>query len=60
MYLLLLRDLDKFKIAKTMVLNDEELWDAANSFIWVNDAVEYRVRDLEGAPQHSKLTLSFA
>ena len=48
MYLLLSRDLKLFRLAQTKILHDEELWDAADSLMWVNDVVVYRMRDLKG------------
>ena len=50
MYLLLSRHLQLFRVAQTQILADDELSDAADSFVWINDAMEYRVQDLKGTP----------
>ncbi|KAI0088301.1 hypothetical protein BDY19DRAFT_190628 [Irpex rosettiformis] len=44
--LMLRRDLELFELAAKSRLNDEELWDAADSFIWVYDVVQARYQDL--------------
>ena len=43
---------------KNHVLNDEELWDAADSLMWVNDAAVYRMKDLKGET-HALVLFSF-
>ncbi len=48
MYLLLQRDLAIFHVAKSKILHKEELLDAADSFLWVLKAVNYRYMDLSG------------
>ncbi|TCD65461.1 hypothetical protein EIP91_002675 [Steccherinum ochraceum] len=55
MYLLLSRDFKLFRVAQTKVLHDEELWDAADSLMWLNDAAVYRMRDLTELFQQRKL-----
>jgi len=47
-YLLLKRDLKKFRIAQGMVLRPDELWDSADTLLWVLDAVVLHVQDLTG------------
>lgn len=46
MYLLLQRDLQLFRLATTHQLNEDELWDCADSHIWIQRAIEFRVDDL--------------
>lgn len=48
MYLLLKRDIEIFHAAKTNVLHNDELWDAAESLLYVYDAIMLRHRDLAG------------
>ena len=48
MYLLLQRDAELFEKAKTTILNKDELWDSADSILWVYDAVDARYTDLKG------------
>ncbi|THH29238.1 hypothetical protein EUX98_g4953 [Antrodiella citrinella] len=55
MYLLLSRDFKLFKVAQAKILHDEELWDAADSLMWVHDAVIYRVQDLNDLFKQRKL-----
>ncbi|PSS05479.1 hypothetical protein PHLCEN_2v3761 [Hermanssonia centrifuga] len=45
-YLLLKRDIEVFRIARTKVLHKEELLDSADSVLWVLKAVNYRYLDL--------------
>ncbi|KAI1785559.1 hypothetical protein LXA43DRAFT_1115141, partial [Ganoderma leucocontextum] len=47
LYLLLKRDLEIMRIAKTTVLHKDELWDSANTIEWVFHAVSDRHHDLE-------------
>lgn len=47
-YLILARDLKLFRIGQTKVLHDEELWDSADSLMWIHDCALYRVQDLTG------------
>ncbi|TCD69752.1 hypothetical protein EIP91_006288 [Steccherinum ochraceum] len=46
MYLLMQRDLQLFRLATMQQLDDNELWDCADSHIWIQRAVEFRVEDL--------------
>ncbi len=48
MYLLLKRDIEIFHTAKTQILHNDELWDAAESLLYVYDAVTFRHKDLSG------------
>lgn len=50
MYLLLQRDLERFRAAQTRILNQEELTDAASTIQWVYYAAHYRMKDLSGEP----------
>ena len=47
-YLLLMRDIEIFETAKTTVLNQEELWDSAESILYVFDAMCERLNELRG------------
>lgn len=47
LYLLLNRDLDIFRLARTTVLHKDELWDSANTLDWVFRAVNDRHHNLE-------------
>lgn len=46
-YLLMKRDLQLFRMATKVKLGEDELWDSADSIVWVQRAVEYRVEDLQ-------------
>lgn len=48
LYLLLKRDIEIFEVAKTKVLHKDELWDSADSILWVYDAIWQRHKDLKG------------
>ncbi|KAI0762326.1 hypothetical protein C8Q74DRAFT_143012 [Fomes fomentarius] len=47
LYLLLNRDLEIFRLARTTVLHKDELWDSANTLDWVFRAVNDRHHNLE-------------
>ncbi|KAI0757703.1 hypothetical protein C8Q80DRAFT_1091665 [Daedaleopsis nitida] len=47
LYLLLKRDFEIFRLARTTVLHKDELWDSANTLEWVFRAVSDRHNDLE-------------
>ena len=47
LYLLLRRDFEIFRLARTTVLHKDELWDSANTLEFVFQAVSVRHRDLE-------------
>ena len=49
LYLLLERDLEIFRLARSTILHKDELWDSANTLEWVYRAVDDRHRDLESA-----------
>lgn len=48
LYLLLKRDINIVEAAKTKVLHKDELWDSADSILWVYDAIWQRHKDLKG------------
>ena len=48
LYLLLERHLSLFKVCQSRVLHPEELWDAADTIVWVFDAVRLRYGELKG------------
>ena len=41
------RDLEIFETAKTKVLHHDELWDSADSILWVYDVLWHRHKDLK-------------
>lgn len=45
---MLRRDMELFHLATKVELDGEEMWDAADSMIWVYDVVGIRYRDLVG------------
>lgn len=47
-YLLLDRDLKIFRVAQHKLLSDDELWDSAESLLWVYDTIALRSNDLRG------------
>ncbi|RDX45005.1 hypothetical protein OH76DRAFT_1457767 [Lentinus brumalis] len=47
LYLLLERDFDIIRLARSTILHKDELWDSANTLEWVYRAVNDRHRDLE-------------
>ncbi|KAI0633741.1 hypothetical protein C8Q77DRAFT_1157905 [Trametes polyzona] len=47
LYLLLKRDLEIFRLCRKMVVHKDELWDSADTMVWVFDAVDFRQNDLE-------------
>ncbi|KAI0735979.1 hypothetical protein C8Q76DRAFT_766166 [Earliella scabrosa] len=47
LYLLLKRDFEIFRLARTTVLHKDELWDSANTLEWVFRAVNSRHHNLE-------------
>ncbi|RPD59323.1 hypothetical protein L226DRAFT_548402 [Lentinus tigrinus ALCF2SS1-7] len=47
LYLLLERDFEIFRLARSTILHKDELWDSANTLEWVYHAVDDRHRDLE-------------
>ncbi|KAJ3543517.1 hypothetical protein NM688_g5844 [Phlebia brevispora] len=55
LYLLLKRDIEIFEVAKTKILHKDELWDSADSILWVYDAVWARYRDLKALFTQQKL-----
>ncbi len=46
--LLLQRDFEIFRVCRTRVIHTDELWDSADTIIYVLDAVRDRYRDLMG------------
>ncbi|OSD01341.1 hypothetical protein PYCCODRAFT_541681 [Trametes coccinea BRFM310] len=55
LYLLLKRDFELFRIAQRRILHKDELLDAADTIVWVFDAVDYRHDDLEALFKQQKL-----
>ncbi|KAI0325467.1 hypothetical protein GY45DRAFT_1348843 [Cubamyces sp. BRFM 1775] len=55
LYLLLKRDFEIFRICQNMVIHRDELWDAAETIMWVFDAVNYHHNDLEALFQQQRL-----
>ena len=47
-YLLLRRDFEILRLCRTTVIHKDELWDSADTMVWVFDAVDFRHNDLEG------------
>ncbi|TBU41129.1 hypothetical protein BD309DRAFT_868889 [Dichomitus squalens] len=47
LYLLLQRDLEIMRLARTTVLHKDELWDSANTLEWVFQAINDRYHNLE-------------
>ncbi|KAI0692702.1 hypothetical protein BC835DRAFT_1416357 [Cytidiella melzeri] len=56
--LMLRRDLELFQMATTARLDSEELWDAADSMVWVHDAVQIRYGDLVAQFNQQRLDVS--
>ncbi|CAL1709515.1 unnamed protein product [Somion occarium] len=54
-YLLLDRDLKLFRIAQTKILHEDELWDSADSLLWVTDSAVIRVHDLADLYEQQKM-----
>ena len=48
LYLLLCRDFDIFRLCQKVVVHKDELWDSADTILYVFDAVNLRHNDLEG------------
>ena len=48
LWLLLRRDFEIFRLCRTTVIHKDELWDSADTLLWVFDAVTDRHKDLEG------------
>ena len=48
---MLRKDLELFRLAIEVELDGEELWDAADSMLWVYDVIGIRYRDLVGEPR---------
>ncbi|KAI0766852.1 hypothetical protein BD413DRAFT_141493 [Trametes elegans] len=55
LYLLLKRDFEIFRLCRKMVIHKDELWDSADTIVWVFDAVVYRHDDLEALFKQQKL-----
>ncbi|OJT10257.1 hypothetical protein TRAPUB_13211 [Trametes pubescens] len=47
LYLLLKRDYEIFRVCRKMVVHKDELWDSADTLVWVFDAVDFRHNELE-------------
>ena len=47
-----MRDIEILESAKTIVLNQEELWDSAESILYVYDAMFERLNELRGSHAH--------
>lgn len=47
LYLLLCRDFEIFRLARTNIIHKDELWDSADTIDWLLVAVEYRHNDVE-------------
>ena len=48
LWLLLRRDFEIFRLCRTTVIHKDELWDSADTLLWIFDAVTDRHKDLEG------------
>ncbi len=48
LYLLLKKDYEVMRLARTKVIHKDELWDAADTIGWVLQAVDFRYKDLQG------------
>ncbi|KAH8102306.1 hypothetical protein BXZ70DRAFT_891052, partial [Cristinia sonorae] len=57
-WILLRRDLQIFRVASHFVLNPDELWDSADSLIWIQRAIEFRVEDLTSRFQQQQLDVT--
>ncbi|KAH9894903.1 hypothetical protein C8Q73DRAFT_644952 [Cubamyces lactineus] len=55
LYLLLKRDFEIFRLCQKMIIHKDELWDAADTIVWVFDAVAYRHNDLEALFKQQRL-----
>ncbi len=49
MYLLLCRDFEIIRVCQSKVIHKDELWDSADTMLYVFDAVQDRYNDLKGA-----------
>lgn len=48
LYLLLKRDFEIFRLSRTKVIHKDELWDSADTILYVMDVVANRYSDLLG------------
>ncbi|TFK85020.1 hypothetical protein K466DRAFT_647032 [Polyporus arcularius HHB13444] len=55
LYLLLKKDYEVMRLARTKVINKDELWDAADTIEWVFQAVNFRYKDLQDIFRQQKL-----
>ncbi|KAI8975832.1 hypothetical protein BD414DRAFT_497057 [Trametes punicea] len=55
LYLLMKRDFEIFRACQKVVAHKLELWDSADSIVWVFDAVTYRHNELEALFKQQKL-----
>lgn len=55
LYLLLKRDYEIFRVCRKMVVHKDELWDSADTLVWVFDAVDFRHNELEGTSNNESV-----
>ena len=52
LWLLLRRDFEIFRLCRNTVIHKDELWDSADTIVWVFDAINQRHDDLQGVPRN--------